>query len=609
MNKIKRFDQINIDTFTTTKETYFYNNYFFYNQFNFTIYDFSRICKVNIDEAKLILKKNNRKMNFYKYLSENDLYKLCLNFDIEPILKKSYEYSKIIDDYKPIISHHNSVRRTPIVTIIGHINHGKTSLIDQIQRSNIADNESGNITQHLKAYSILYKENKITFVDTPGHSIFNNLRKKGCLITDIIILIISLKDGIQEQTIESINYALKSKCQIIVAINKIDLVEDKNEINILKNELKTYNITSTNSIFIPISAKNNINIDKLLDTILEISNKENNLCHINYYPFGYVIETGTDKRKGKWAMLLTIDGTAQIGDYLLINNIIIKIQYLEGTDNKRIETASPATPFFIYGLREHPRKNSRFIGSNDLRLLRQIVFEQKKYTQYQKTLDTTKSKRSIRNESAIASFFEKKTNDHVFNIILNSDTFGSLEAIYKMISQISINNKKINIIKKSIIALSSEDIQLANKNDAVVYLFNSEIPNNIKKDIKRNKIIVKEYDIIYMLINDIEDTFSKIIDPNSKLDLIGRAKIKKVYDIDKIGKIAGCIVTEGIVKANTITKLVRKNTLIHEGKISNLKIHSKNVSEVLKGKECGISLSNFNEIEVDDLMEFYTLKK
>ena len=493
--------------------------------------------------------------------------------------------------------------RAPIVTIMGHVDHGKTSLLDALRSTDIASSEHGGITQHIGAYNVsLSNNNSITFLDTPGHAAFTAMRMRGAKITDIVIIVVAADDGIKEQTIEAINHAKAANVPIIVVINKID----KPEANIdkVKNSLFTYELVTEDMggdvMVIPVSAKNKIGLDSLEEAILIQAEVLDLKANPDRYADGVIIESKLDKSKGVLATLLVQKGTLKIGDMVIINNDYFKIRSLINDKGQKIKNALPSMPVEVLGLNEAPEAGEKFLVVENEKIAKKII----EYNNYKdgEILQSNENKKTfddlLKNQVG---------NLKTLNLILKADVHGSLEAIKTSLQKISNEEVEVKISHSIVGSISESDISLAKVTGSTILGFNVRADSKTVKLAKTLGVNLKYYSIIYDLIDDVKSMASGLISPIQKENITGYAEIRQVINISKVGKIAGCMVTEGIIKKKSHARLLRDNIVIYDGKLGALKRFKDDVKEVKNGFECGISFEKFSDFKENDKFEAYEM--
>ncbi len=492
--------------------------------------------------------------------------------------------------------------RAPIVTIMGHVDHGKTSLLDALRSTDIASSEHGGITQHIGAYNVsLNNNNSITFLDTPGHAAFTAMRMRGAKITDIVIIVVAADDGIKEQTIEAINHAKAANVPIIVAINKID----KPEANIdkVKNSLFTYELVPEDMggdvMVIPVSAKNKIGLDSLEEAILIQAEVLDLKANPDRYADGVIIESKLDKYKGVLATLLVQKGTLKIGDMVIINNDYFKIRSLINDKGQKVKNALPSMPVEVLGLNKAPEAGEKFLVVENEKIAKKIVEYNNKDGEI---LQSNENKKTfddlLKNQIG---------NLKTLNLILKADVHGSLEAIKTSLQKISNEDVEVKISHSIVGSISESDISLAKVTGSTILGFNVRADSKTVKLAKTLGVNVKYYSIIYDLIDDVKSMASGLISPIKKENITGYAEIRQVINISKVGKIAGCMVTEGIIKKKSHARLLRDNIVIYDGKLGALKRFKDDVKEVKTGFECGISFEKFSDFKENDKFEAYEM--
>jgi len=513
-----------------------------------------------------------------------------------------------IDLKKEVDKKEDLVERAPVVTIMGHVDHGKTTLLDAFRSSNIVSKEHGGITQHIGAYRIKTKLGKfITFFDTPGHEAFTAMRARGAKVTDIVVLVVAADDGVKETTIEAINHAKAAKVPIIVCINKIDLSEANSQ-NV-KNQLMEHEILSEEmggkNLFVEVSAKSKINLDKLEEVILlqaEILNLKSNPSK---KASGVIVESKVQQGKGSTATVLIQEGSLKVGDFFVAGPSYGKVRAMNDDLGKKIIKATPAVPVEIIGITGLPA------AGDDFRVVENET-KAKEIASYK--LQRSKIRQS---EPFTKESFEKQLSDKSdekikeLGLILKSDVQGSLEAIINGIEKFKNDEIKIKIIHKGVGEINQSDVALATASESFVIVVGFNVkPNTFARDLaKRDKTEIKFFTVIYELLDYIKDSMSGLLVPDKKEVLNGKAKIKEIFKMSKIGKIAGCEVIEGKIDKKANIRLLRDNKLIYDGKLNSLKKFKEEASEVKEGSECGMVLENFQDIKQNDILESYIIEE
>ena len=491
------------------------------------------------------------------------------------------------------------ISRPPVVTIMGHVDHGKTTLLDTIRKSKIVASEYGGITQAIGAYQVEHNGKKITFIDTPGHAAFTEMRARGASITDIVIIIVAADDGVMPQTEEAIDHALAANVPIIVAVNKIDKPDAKPER--IRTEMAEHNITPEewggNIPFVDISAKSGQGLDLLLETILITSEMQELKANPSRYALGTVIESKMDKNIGGVASLLIQNGTLRIGDPIVVGTTYGKVRTMKDDTGKSIVEAGPSTPVEITGLSNTPSAGDKFMAfeteseAKNVADKRNILARENKFQKQTLSLDNL--------------FASIDSNTKEINVVLKTDVRGSEEAVKNALEKIDVDGVKIKVIRSGIGTITESDIVLANASNAIVLGF-CVIPSNSTKEIaKEYGVDIRLYTIIYKLVEEMEAAMKGMLEPVYEEKIIGTAEIRKLFKFSKVGNIAGTYVTDGIVKKDAQARLIRDGIVITETKIASLQREKDQAKEVKKGYECGLTLENYSDIKVGDTIEVF----
>ena len=506
----------------------------------------------------------------------------------------NFEELEIIDNEKDL------VKRPPIITIMGHVDHGKTTLLDYIRNSHVVDSEFGGITQHIGAYQIEHKGNKLTFIDTPGHAAFTEMRARGASVTDIVIIIVAADDGVMPQTKEAVDHARSAGVPIVVAVNKID----KPEANVerIYTEMAEINVTPESwggdVPFINISAHTGEGIDLLLETLETISEVNEYKANPNRYAIGAVIESKVDKNIGGVASFLIQNGTLRIGDPVVVGHSFGKIRTMKNDIGESIVEAGPSTPVEVTGISENPSAGDKFMAF-------ETESEAKKVAEKRKNIEKSKYKKDV---ISLDDLFKKiEGGQKVINVVLKADVRGSEEAVKNALEKIEVKDVKVKVIRSGIGIITESDVVLANASDAIIIGFNV-VPSHITKEIaKEYNVDIRLYTIIYKLVEEMELAMQGMLEPEYEEKIIGNVEIRKIFKFSKIGNIAGCYVTDGIVKNNSNVRIIRDGVVVSDDKIASLQKGKENAKEMKKGFECGITLENFNDIKEGDTLEVYEL--
>jgi translation initiation factor IF-2 len=495
--------------------------------------------------------------------------------------------------------------RPPIVTVMGHVDHGKTSLLDALRNTNVTARESGGITQHIGAYQIQHNKNPITFLDTPGHAAFSNIRSRGANLTDVVVLVVAANDSVKPQTIEAISHAKAAGVPIVLAINKMDLPDV--DPNIVRNDLLTHEVVvetySGDVLETEISAVKKTNLDKLLDNILlQIEILDLTVEH-NKLAEAIVVESKIETGKGSVATVIIKNGTLKEGDHFTCGSAFGRVRALMDEEGKRVKTAPPGMPVEVLGFDSVPQAGDVMYVMPNEETAKDITEKVKEQKKLENTASVTKS--SLEEMMANVSKGEVKK----LPIIVKADVQGSLEAIVASLEKVGNDEVKINVIHNAIGAINESDVSLANSAQGVVIGFNIRAIPQARTVAKRDKVDIRYYSIIYELIDDMKKMLSGLLTPDTKEEIIGHAEVRDTFSSSKFGTIAGCFVTNGYVSNSAKIRLVREGKIIHEGEVGTLKRFKDDVKEVRENYECGISFKDYSDILVKDEIEFYITKE
>ena len=495
--------------------------------------------------------------------------------------------------------------RYPVVTIMGHVDHGKTSLLDALRETSIVSGEAGGITQHIGAYQLnTPKKNTITFIDTPGHAAFTSMRSRGAKVTDIVVIVVAANDGVMPQTIEAINHSKEANVPIIVAINKIDL--EGADPNRVRNELLAHEVIveslGGDILEVEVSATKKTNLNQLIDTIILQSEVLDLKANPNRSADGTVIESSLDKGKGPVATVLVQRGTLNIGDIVVLGSAWGKVRALSNDLGASIQKAQPSDPVEILGLNSVPEAGDKFTVVNSEARAREITeYRHRKIKNF-----ATGITNKLTLENMMGQIKEKNLKE--LPVLLKADMQGSIEAISSALNELGSDEVVVRIIHSAVGAVSETDIALASASNAILLAFNVRPNPNAKLQAQTDGVEIRQYSIIYNLIDEIKLALSGLLDPTINEKIIGNAEVKEVFYISKIGKVAGCMVTDGIVRNNENLRLIRDSIVIHEGKLSSLKRFQDEVREVQVSQECGISFQNYQDIKAGDIIECYEIE-
>lgn len=497
------------------------------------------------------------------------------------------------------------VKRPPVVTVMGHVDHGKTSLLDCIRKSKVTETEAGGITQHIGAYTVEISNEKITFLDTPGHAAFTSMRARGAQITDIVILVVAADDGVMPQTIEAINHCKAAKVPMIIAINKMD--RPGANIDRVKQELTEYGLIAEDwggdTICVPVSAHTKEGIDTLLEMVLLTAEMQELKANPDRNAKGTVIEAKLDKGRGPVASLLVQNGTLAVGDSILVGSTYGRIRAMFDDKGKKIKCAGPSIPVEILGLSEVPNAGDRFNAVKDEKIARDMADKKKEIIRAEYLQSTHK----VSLEDLYTQIKEGKVKE--LNLIVKADVQGSVEAIKQSIEKLSTDEVKVRVIHGAVGAITETDITLANASNAIIIGFNVRPDTNALAQAERDSVSIKTYRVIYDAIDDIKHAMIGLLEPDHKEVILGRAEVRLVYKISNLGTIAGCYVLDGKLVRNAKVRLIRNGIVLLDGELASLKRFKDDVKEVASGYECGLSIDKFNDLKETDIIEAYTIEE
>ena len=495
--------------------------------------------------------------------------------------------------------------RPPIVTVMGHVDHGKTSLLDYIRQSRVVEREAGGITQHIGAYQTTVNNKKITFIDTPGHEAFTAMRARGAQVTDIAILVVAADDGVMPQTIEAINHAKAADIPIIVAINKMD--RPAAQPDRVKQQLAEQGLITEDwggdTICVPISALKGENIDELLEMVLLVAEMEELKANPKRYAEGVIIESKLDKGRGPVATVLIRNGTMKVGDALLAGPACGRVRAMFDDKGNQVKEATPSMPVEVLGFADVPNAGDYVQVLEDEREARQIAETRRQYIQ-EKSLNAD-SRVSL--EDLYMQIQQGEIKE--LNVIIKADVQGSIEALTDSFLKLGNEEVSVKIIHSGVGAISETDVNLASASNAVIIGFNVRPDSMARKIAEKEKVEIRTYRVIYQAIEDLKDALSGLLDPELKEEVIGRAEVRDTFRIPGIGVVAGLYVTEGMISRNAHVRLLRDGVVIYEGNIASLKRFENDVREVKEGFECGLGIEGYNDIKIGDEMEIYIIKE
>lgn len=540
-------------------------------------------------------------INVNSSISFEDAELVSLEFNKELKKDKAVDISNF-EEYEIIDKEEDLVVRPPVVTIMGHVDHGKTSLLDYIRKSHVVSGEAGGITQAIGAYQVEINGNLITFIDTPGHAAFTEMRARGAKITDIVVIIVAADDGVMPQTKEAIDHAKSAGVPIIVAINKID--KGIGNIDKIMSEMSEYGLTPEewggDTIFVKLSAHTGENVSLLLENIIALAEMEELKANPNRYAVGTVIESSLDKNKGVTTTLLINNGTLRLGDPIVCGSAFGKVRTLKNSNGNDLTSASPSTPVEITGLNKVPVAGDKFMAFESEKVARSVA---------EKREVLEKEKKFTKKAVSLDELFERvKEGYKEINIVLKTDVKGSEEAVKNALEKIDVEGVKVSVIRSGVGTITESDIVLASASNAIIIGFNVVPSSKTKEAAKNYNVDIRLYNIIYKVVEEIEAAMKGMLDPEFEEVVTGEAEIRQIFKFSKVGNIAGVHVTSGIIKAGSEARLIRDGVVITTTKIATLQREKDSAKEVKSGFDCGLTLENYSDIKVGDTVETFELK-
>jgi translation initiation factor IF-2 len=561
-------------------------------------------AKLNKPPAEIVkfLFLNKKMITMNAMVDDETIGLVCLHYGLD-FKKEKLVATENIEEYAMDDEAKSLEERAPVVTIMGHVDHGKTTLIDAIRSSNLAEAEFGGISQAIGAYQREFKGKKITFIDTPGHAAFTAMRSRGAKVTDIVILVVAADDGVMPQTKEAIDHAMAAEVPIIVAINKMD----KSTANAkrVKEELMKHNIIAEEfggeHIFVEISAKAKTGIEELLENILLMAEVKELKANPNRYASGTVLEAVLDKREGPKATLLIENGTLNASDYLVVGSVFGKVRRMTNEYHKALKLALPSTPVEVIGLNEVPIAGDSFMAFPNEKQAKEIAEKRQ--------LAKTETSRQSSNTNSIEALNEKLNSGDMqnINLIIKTDNTGSLEAIKSSLEKLNAEGVKLKIIRSDIGSITETDLMLALSSKALIYGFNIKPESSIQQKANDLKVDIRLHRIIYALLEEVEAMMKGKIKIKMIEKVLGQFEIRQIFKLTKAGVVAGGMVTTGMMMNQAMIRLLRNGGIVHEGKISSLKRMKDEVKEVKMGFECGVAIENFHEMKVGDVIEAFQM--
>ena len=559
---------------------------------------------LNVSDTDLIKKMFNMGLmiNINSSISFEDAEVICMEYKKELKKESSVDISNF-EEYEIIDKESDLVPRAPVVTIMGHVDHGKTTLLDYIRNAHVASGEAGGITQAIGAYQVEINGNKITFIDTPGHAAFTEMRARGAKITDIVVIIVAADDGVMPQTKEAIDHAKSANVPIIVAINKID--KTTANVDKIMSEMSEYGLTPEewggDTIFVKLSAHTGENVDLLLESILALAEMEDLKANPKKYASGTVIESKLDKNKGVIASLLINNGTLRLGDPVVVGSSFGKVRTLKDSNGNDLISALPSTPVEITGLNVVPVAGDKFMAFETEKEARSIA---------EKRANAEKEKKYTKKAVSLEDLFERIESGHKeINVVLKTDVKGSEEAVKNALEKINVEGVKVTVIRSGVGTITESDVVLASASNAIIIGFNVVPSAKTKEAAKNYEVDIRLYNIIYKLVEEIESAMKGMLDPTYEEVTTGEAEIRQIFKFSKVGNIAGVHVTSGVIKNNSECKLIRDGVIITTSKIGSLQREKDQVKEVKSGYDCGITIENYSDIKVGDTIIAFEMKE
>ena len=565
---------------------------------------------MSVSDLANVLNKNVAEI-IKKLMSLGKLMNLNASIDFETAEILSLEYGKTLkkdttrdeanfEELEIIDEEKNLRERPPVITIMGHVDHGKTTLLDTIRKTNVVAGEAGGITQHIGAYQIIYKDKPITFIDTPGHAAFTEMRARGASITDIVIIIVAADDGVMPQTKEAIDHAKAAGVPIVVAVNKIDK-PDANPDRVLTEMSQngvTPDIWGGDTLFVNISAKTGQGIDELLDNLLLIAEMQELKANPNRYASGTVIESRVDKSLGVVSTVLIQNGTLRLGDAVVVGNYAGKIRTLKNDKGENLVEASPSMPVSITGISESPSAGDKFMAFENEKKAKAISEERK--------LAAKKRNNGSNTSVSLDDLFNRiEAGEKEINVVLKADVKGSEEAVKNSLTKLDVEGIRVNVIRSGIGAISESDVVLAAAAKAIVIGFNVRPNNKIYEYAKEKGVDIRLYNIIYKVVEEMEAAMKGKLEPIYEEKVLGQAEVRKLFKFSKVGTIAGSYIISGIVRRDAKARVIRDGVVIYDGNINSIAREKDQVKEVKQGIECGITIENYNDIKEGDIIEAY----
>lgn len=562
-----------------------------------TISDFAlSIGKGAADIIKIFF-MTGKMLNVNSILNEEQIGELCMQFELDFQVEKEVSEENLLENLEINDDESELKDRPPVVTIMGHVDHGKTTLLDTIRNANVTAGEAGGITQHIGSYQVIKKGKKITFIDTPGHEAFSEMRSRGANVTDIVIIVVASDDGVMPQTVEAIDHAKAAGVPIIVFINKMDKPAANPER--VKGELAERNLTPEewggDTIFIEGSAIQKTGIDELLENIIILAEVEEYKANPNRLAMGTIIESHLDKGFGPVATVLVQNGTLLKKDSIIVGSTYGRIRTMIDANGKTLASAGPSTPVRISGLESVPKAGDKFLVLHDEKQVKDVA-------------QARKAKERLMEKAEQSSWKDAlKEGDKVLNIIIKSDVQGSIEAIKSTLAKIDVNGATVNIIRSAVGGITESDVLLATTSKAIIYGFNIRPMAAVRGVADLKGVEIRTHQIIYKLKEEIENILSGLLDPVFEEEIIGSATVRATWEHSDVGTILGCYVDSGKMLRNADCRVLREGVVVYTGKITSLKNVKDDAREIIEGRECGLTISKFKDVKIEDVIEAYKM--
>ena len=537
-------------------------------------------------------------------LNDEQVELICLEYGYEPKKIATVDETNFEDLIEPD-KEEDLVPRPPVVTIMGHVDHGKTTLLDYIRKSHVAEGESGGITQHIGAYQVDVNGKKVTFLETPGHEAFTAMRARGAQVTDIVIIVVAADDGVMPQTREAIDHAKAAGVPIIVAVNKID--KPGASPDRIRTEMSEFGLMPEewggDVVYQDISAKKGTGVQDLLEAITVVAEMAELKANPNRAAYGTVVEARLDKGRGPVATLLVENGTLHPGDPIVVGTTYGRVRQMTGDNGRTLKKATPATPVAITGLNEVPEAGDKF-----------MVFDSDKTARHIGEARAEKKKEEERNTTSAMSLDDlynqiKEGQLAQLNVIVKADVDGTAEAVKATLEKINIEGAKVNVIRSTVGAITESDVLLASASKAIIYGFNVRPTAAVRRKAEEEGVEIRLHNIIYKMVEEIEAAMKGMLAPELEEVVTGQAEIREIYKVSKIGNIAGCMVTDGCIKRDCGVRLIRDGVVVYEGKLASLRRFKDDVKQVNQGYDCGLTIENFNDIKIGDIVEGFVMEE